>query len=159
MPDMLVKLYDLPDNQELLGKLKAQGIQIKRVLTADKDKVVDFVSKHFTTNWSNECECTFARLPVNCFVAVKDKQIIGFSCHDAVVKNFFGPTGVLEDYRGLGIGTALLLESLHAMRNDGYGYAIIGWVDKALQFYQRIVGAVVIEDSFPGVYRDLITLD
>jgi GNAT superfamily N-acetyltransferase len=159
MPDMLVKLYDLPPNQELIARLQSQGIQIKRALTADKHRIVDFVGSHFTDNWRNESECAFSQLPVNCFVAVKDKEVIGFACYDVIVKNFFGPTGVQQEYRGLGIGKALLLESLYAMRDKGYSYGIIGWVVDALQFYEKNVGAIAIEDSFPGAYRDLIALD
>jgi GNAT superfamily N-acetyltransferase len=159
MPDMLVKLYDLPEKQDLLTKLQTQGITIKRAMTADKHRIVEFVGKHFTTNWRNECECAFARLPVNCYIAVKDKEIIGFACHDVIVRNFFGPTGVLEEHRGYGIGKALLLECLYTMRENGYGYAIIGWVEGALAFYEKQVGAVMIPDSFPGAYRDLLNFD
>jgi len=159
MPDMLVKLYNLPDKEELVAKLRAQGILIKRAMTADKHRVIEFVGRHFTDNWRNEADFAFSRLPVNCFIAVKDREIVGFACYDAIVKNFFGPTGVLEAYRGYGIGKALLLECLHAMRDNGYGYGIIGWAVEAVEFYKRAVGAVVIEDSFPGAYRDLISLD
>lgn len=159
MPDMLVKLYDLPDNSELIAGLHAQGILIKRAMTADKHRIVEFVGRHFTDNWRNEADFALSQLPVHCFIAVKDKQVIGFACYDAVVKNFFGPTGVLEAYRGLGIGKALLLECLYAMRDQGYAYGVIGWVVEALDFYKRTVGAVVIEDSFPGAYRDLIAMD
>ncbi|ASA20484.1 GNAT family N-acetyltransferase [Paenibacillus donghaensis] len=159
MPDMLVKLYNLPDSQELLLKLRSQGIQIKRAMTADKHRVVDFVASHFSANWRNECEAAFAHLPVHCFVAVKDKQIIGFACHDVLVKNFFGPTGVLEGHRGSGIGKALLLACMHAMHENGYAYAVIGWAEEAIPFYQRTLGATIIEDSFPGAYRDMIAFD
>lgn len=158
MPDMLVKLYQLPDSQPFLDKLKSRGIQIKRAMTADKQRVVDFVAAHFTANWTNECECTFARLPVNSFIAVRDKQIIGFACYDAIIRNYFGPTGVLEECRGLGVGQALLLETLHAMHHDGYSYCIIGWVTDAQPFYEKAVGAIAIPDSFPGGYKDLIDL-
>src|SRR5690242_20317843 len=64
MPDMLVKLYDLPEVQSSLDKLKQNGIVIKRAMTADKHRIVSFVGEHFTDNWRNECECTFASLPV-----------------------------------------------------------------------------------------------
>ncbi|MBW4082255.1 GNAT family N-acetyltransferase [Paenibacillus sp. S150] len=159
MPDMLVKLYDLPEKQGLLDSLRSRGIVIKRAMTGDKQAIVDFVGSHFTASWRSECECAFARLPVNCYIAVKDGTVIGFACHDVVVRNFFGPTGVLEEYRGLGVGKALLLECLCAMRQNGYGYAVIGWVVDALSFYERSVGAIAIPDSFPGAYRDMIGLE
>ncbi len=68
---------------------------------------------------------------------------------------FFGPTRVLDSERGKGIGKALLLRSLRAMRDEGYVYAIIGGVGPA-EFYEKCVGATLIEGSTPGIYRDLL---
>jgi len=39
------------------------------------------------------------------------------------------------------------------MREHGYVYAIIGAGDGAREFYERTVGATVIEGSERGVYR------
>ncbi|MFD1908152.1 hypothetical protein ACFSQ7_35390 [Paenibacillus rhizoplanae] len=47
MPDMLVKLYDLPDNGALLERLRGQGIVIKRAMTGDKQAIVDFCRPPF----------------------------------------------------------------------------------------------------------------
>jgi len=77
--------------------------------------------------------------------------LLGVACHDATCRNFFGPALVAPEQRGRGIGRALLLAALHAMRADGYGYAIIGWASSA-EFYRRTVGAVPIEGSTPGIY-------
>jgi integration host factor subunit alpha len=30
----------------------------------------------------------------SCFIAVRDDRVVGFACHDATFRNFFGPTGV-----------------------------------------------------------------
>ena len=81
--------------------------------------------------------------------------LAGFACYDATYRNFFGPTGVATDARGRGIGAALLLSCLHAMAGLGYGYAIIGGVGPAA-FYEKAVGAVMIEGSKPGIYRDFL---
>ena len=43
-----------------------------------------------------------------------------------------------------------------SMWEEGYGYAIIGWADEALEFYKKSVNAIVIEDSAPGVYKRMI---
>lgn len=51
---------------------------------------------------------------------------------------FFGPTKVLESYQGKGIGKALLLRSLHALKDEGYIYAIIGGIGPA-RFYEKNV--------------------
>ncbi|WP_020616437.1 GNAT family N-acetyltransferase [Paenibacillus daejeonensis] len=159
MPDMLVKLYDLPEKQTLVQQLAQQGIMIKRGMSGDMHRAVAFVEEHFNASWRNSCQNAFARLPSGIFLAVRDKQIIGFACYDVVVRNFFGPTGVTDACRGLGVGKALLLECLHAMRSDGYAYAIIGWAEDAQTFYQRTVGATVIPNSFPGAYRNMVALD
>ena len=82
---------------------------------------------------------------------MRDRELIGFACHDCTRRNFFGPSGVAESARGLGAGRALLLASLHAMREAGYAYAIIGGVGPE-DFYRRTVGAVPIEGSPPGIY-------
>ena len=37
------------------------------------------------------------------------------------------------------------------MRAEGYAYAIIGWAS-SIEFYQKAVGATVIEGSEPGIY-------
>jgi predicted N-acetyltransferase YhbS len=92
---------------------------------------------------------------VSCFIAVKDGRITGFACHDATCRNFFGPTGVTPKARKSGIGTALLLACLEDMKQQGFGYAIIGGVGPA-DYYAKAVGAVLIEGSEIGVYRGLL---
>ena len=68
----------------------------------------------------------------------------------------FGPTGVTSDYRGKGIGRALLLKCLLSMREQDYGYAIIGGVELPGEFYVKTANAVPIDNSFPGIYGRLI---
>jgi GNAT superfamily N-acetyltransferase len=64
----------------------------------------------------------------------------------------FGPTGVHPAYRGRGIGAAVLVATLRAMADEGYMYAVIGWVGPA-EFYARTVGATLIPDSEPAGFR------
>ena len=153
MPDMLVKLYDLPSLEPALQQQKEAGISVRRALALEKREVVAWVEATFDSGWASECEVAFTLQPIGCFIAVEAGQLIGFACHDTAYKNFFGPTGVAEAQRGRGTGRALLLACLHAMANQGYGYAIIGWVGPA-EFYANAVGAVIIPDSEPGVYKD-----
>ena len=151
MPDMLVKLYDLPP----LSSVTTVGISIRPALAPEKRLVVNWVGRHFGNGWASETEVTFARTPVSCFIAVEDQEIRGFACYDAIKPNFFGPTGVDEQLRGQGIGKALLLATLHAQAAQGYGYSIIGGVGPA-EFYRKAVGAILIEGSDPGVYGGLL---
>ena len=53
------------------------------------------------------------------------------------------------------IGRAMLLRSLAAMRAEGYAYAVIGGVGPQ-EFYKKCVGAMLIPDSVPGIYRDFL---
>ena len=61
-------------------------------------------------------------------------------------------TGVELEVRKNGIGTGLLFACLEDMRQQGYGYAIVGGVGPTA-FYSKAVGAVLIEGSELGVYR------
>ncbi len=155
MPDMLVKLYELPPLESALQAQQEAGVTVRRALALEKRQMVEWVGTTFQPNWASECEVAFAHQPIGCFIAVEANKIVGFACHDATCKNFFGPTGVSETHRGRGIGKVLLLACLHAMKAQGYGYAIIGWVGPA-DFYAKAVGAIEIENSDPGVYRGIL---
>lgn len=153
--DMLVKLYNLPDSRTAFERLQGSGCIVRRAQVAEKHKVVAWVKKTFMEAWANETEVAFSRQPVSCFIAIKNGKIVGFACHDVACLNFFGPTGTAASARNSGIGTALLFASLEAMKQQGYGYAIIGGVGPA-DFYSKAVGAIPIEGSTPGIYRGLL---
>jgi GNAT superfamily N-acetyltransferase len=155
MSDMLVKLYDLPEYADLLKDLNRGQIQIKRALAPEKHIILDWVENNFSKGWRSECDVSFSNKPISCFVAFKEGKIIGFACYDATARGFFGPLGVSPEFRKAGIGKALLLETLWAMRHIGYGYAIIGWVSSE-KFFSKNVNAVLIEDSEPGIYKNLL---
>ena len=153
--DMLVKLYALPDSREVFERLQKAGVTTRRALAPEKHKVVAWVREHFSEHWASEAEVAFSRQPISCFIATRQKSILGFACHDAACRNFFGPTGVDPNERKLGIGKALLFNCLEAMKSQGYGYAVIGGAGPA-EFYEKAVGAIAIEGSEPGIYRGLL---
>src|ERR1700720_984948 len=126
--DMLVKLYDLPDSRPAYERLQQAGITMRRALAPEKHKVTAWVRKNFSEAWASEAEVAFSRQPVACFIAVQQRTIVGFACHDATCPNFFGPTGIEPNARKNGIGKALLFACLEDMRHHGFGYAIIGGV-------------------------------
>jgi GNAT superfamily N-acetyltransferase len=80
------------------------------------------------------------------------ERLVGFACYDIVAKGMFGPEGVHPAYWQRGIGKALLLTCLHAMAADGYAYAMIAWAGPT-EFYEKTVGATLIADSEPGIFR------
>jgi GNAT superfamily N-acetyltransferase len=164
MSDMLVKLYDLPEKEPLLPALKNAGIEVRRAIPPEKHVVVEWVRTMFNPHWASECEAAFSRQPVSCYIATVPRpdaagnnthKMIGFACFDATNKGFFGPTGVDPEARGLGVGKELLLTALHAMRADGYAYGIIGSAGPT-DFYAKLVGAIEIPGSSPGIYRGML---
>lgn len=160
MADMLVKLYKVNPDYALIEELRKQGIKIKKALSPDRQKVIDFAKNAGTEDYSDEVKCAFSNHPVTCYIAVKEKKIIGFACYEATAKNFFGPIVVSNRERMKGIGKSLLLKSLQSMEEMGYAYAIIGWPAKnALQFYKKTVNAVMIEDESHGIYGRLVEID
>lgn len=163
MPDMLVKLYELPELEPVMKDMESKGITIRRGIGPEKQAVGQWAKTHFSEYWQSECEVAFSRQPITCLVATTaipdstKSKMLGFACYDSTMRGFFGPTGVSEETRGQGVGKALLLATLHAMKDDGYGYAVIGGAGP-VDFYAKMVGATVIPDSVPGVYRGLIAL-
>ncbi|MEF2243747.1 MULTISPECIES: GNAT family N-acetyltransferase [unclassified Paenibacillus] len=155
MADMLVNLLNLPPQEELLAKLEQEGIRVHRALAPDKHRVVEWVAEHSTRNAASECDVSFSRAPITCYLATRGADILGYACYDATALNFFGPTRVLDSEQGKGLGKALLLKSLHSMREAGYVYAIIGGVGPA-EFYEKAVGASLIPGSTPGIYQDFL---
>ncbi len=151
MADMLVKLYELPKPEAL----SEGGITVRRAYPSEKGILTGWIKDNFSQGWADECGITFSGHPVKTFIAVRENDILGFAAYDASALGFFGPTGVAESARGLGIGKVLLLETLHAMKDSGYGYGIIGGVGP-VGFYSKTVGAVEIEGSTPGIYRGML---
>ena len=153
--DMLVKLYELPDSQPAYQRVQQAGITLRRALAPEKHIVISWVRQNFSEAWASEVDVAFSRQPISCFIATQQRNVVGFACHDATCPNFFGPTGVAPNARQNGIGAALLFACLEAMKQQGFGYAIIGGVGPAA-FYSKTVGAIPIEGSEPGVYRGLL---
>lgn len=158
--DMLVKLYELPDYHCPDEHFLSSGIRIIRPMPADQSSIAQWIRQNFGEVWANEFHKSMSNQPCSCYIAIDaQKQILGFACYDAVCRDFFGPIGVSEDHRREHIGQELLLRCLYAMREEGYAYAIIGWVhDDNRPFYHSVCGALPIPDSFPGFFDHSLSL-
>lgn len=88
MPDMLVRLYDLPCSDSLLANLKEQGISIQRAMAPDKMRVLSWIGEHSSPAAQGEADVCFARHPISLFLAVKEKQILGYACYHATALDF-----------------------------------------------------------------------
>ncbi|MEM1392880.1 MAG: GNAT family N-acetyltransferase [Cyanobacteria bacterium P01_D01_bin.116] len=157
MADMLVKLYTLPSAEAEIIAQDKQNRAIRRAIAPEKTMILAWVEEQFNTRWMSECDVSFKNAPPSCWIAVEDQQIIGFACYECTCKNFFGPIGISEAARGKKVGKALLLACLNDMKVQGYGYAIIGGASEGVaDFYRKTVGATVIEDSSPGIYKGML---
>ena len=158
--DMLVPLYNLDGVSVRADHVGEQGINIRHAMAYERDLILDWIRQSFGADgstWAGECEVALSRVPASCHIATRDGELLGFACFDATARGMFGPTGTDEKARGLGVGAALLVASLAAMREAGYAYAVIGGVGEHVRgFYQKVVAAVDIADSEPGIYKDRI---
>ena len=154
MGDLLVRLYDLPAF-EAEEKIKAAGITVRRAIPPEREVVVEWVTKHFYKPWIGEAATALSQMPCTAFIAVKGQQLLGFACYDTSAKGFFGPTGVGERARNQGIGEALLIVTLRAMREAGYAYAVIG-DPGPVEFYTKRLDALEIPKSKPGHYAGML---
>ena len=155
MPDLLVNLLKLKPLEPMLEEMLRAQIVISRGQPFEISKVRSFVEKNFTLAWADEISVGFANKPVSVYLAVMEKEVVGFAAYECTRRGFFGPTGVIESVQGRGIGKVLLLASLWGLRELGYVYGIIGRAGP-IEFYQKTVGAIEIPDSDPGIYVDLL---
>ena len=155
MSDLLVNLLKLPPLEASLLRSSAAGIVIRRAQPFEITAVRQFIEENFTIAWADEVSVGFANKPVSVYIATREAQVIGFAAYECTRRAFFGPTGVSESQRGNGIGRDLLMAALWRLRELGYVYGIIGGAGPK-EFYQKAVGAIVIPDSEPGIYTDLL---
>ena len=153
--DYLVNLSRLDPDPALDARMAQAGVTIRRALAPEARLVTDWVADTFGNGWASETAVALTRQPPTVFIATRERRLVGFACHEAIARGFFGPTGVEADARGLGIGHALLLASLFDLKTMGYGYAIIGDVGPSA-FYEKTVNAMPIPDSAPGIYAGML---
>jgi predicted N-acetyltransferase YhbS len=150
MPDLLVNLLKLSVAAEA-----PREFLLRRAQPFELSVLRSFVAENFSQSWADEISVGFARQPISVFVATKERELIGFAAYECTRRGFFGPMGVVESAKNNGVGKALLFAALEALREMGYVYAIIGAAGP-VRFYQKTVGAIVIPDSEPGIYTDLL---
>jgi len=155
MPDMLVNLLKLPALEPILDESASNGTIIRRAQPFEITRVGEFIEREFSVAWADEVSVGFANKPVSVYIAVVEKDVAGFAAYECTRRGFFGPTGVAGGMQGRGMGKALLLACLWGLREMGYVYGIIGHAGP-VEFYEQAVGAIVIPDSDPGIYANLL---
>lgn len=151
MSDLLVPLYNLSEVPEI------DGIWTGRPLPHQAPAVLKFILDNFGSGWEAEASVAFGSAPPKITVSVVEDsgEIVGFCCYNCTALGFLGPIGVSEEARGRGIGKAVVLRSFHAMKDAGYGYAVIGDAGP-VEFFRKFCDARIIEGSTPGIYKNPI---
>lgn len=78
MADMLVKLFNISapvKEEEIFLK---NGIRFKRALAPDRNKIIEYSKTCGGEDYSAEVRAAFANNPITCYIATKDKELIGF---------------------------------------------------------------------------------
>jgi len=145
----------LPPLEPLLTKMADDGVTIRRARPFEISAVRAFIEEHFSVGWADEVQPCYSRQPISLYLATRAGRVIGFAAWESVMRGFFGPTGVRESERGKDIGKVLLLASLWGMREMGYIYGVIAGAGPT-EFYSKCCGAVLIPDSTPGIYTDML---
>ncbi|MCD4708355.1 MAG: GNAT family N-acetyltransferase [Candidatus Sabulitectum sp.] len=151
MPDLLVPLYSLP------RKLHLTGFSVRRPMAHEGGTTRNWIEAHFSKGWASEVLPAICRTPSTMIIALEKStgKLAGFCVWDCTALGFLGPVGVAKEYRGTGVGRAVTLEVLHCMREQGYGYGIVGGAGP-VDFFQSVCGATVIPKSIPGIYPEPI---
>ena len=147
MSDLLVPLYRLPEKKPL------KGFAVRRVMAHEGVAVKQWVESEFSSGWASEILPAVSRTPSTLVVVIDTKSgdLAGFCAWDCTALGFLGPVGVAEVYRGRGVGRVVVLEVLYAMKEQGYGYSIVGDAGP-VEFFKLSCSAMVIPDSTPGIY-------
>jgi GNAT superfamily N-acetyltransferase len=148
---MLIRLTNLPMPRDVFECRPGQMIETRRAMTYEQGHIIAWIKKTFSPLWADECKAAFGKHPVGCMIAVADDCLVGFCGVDCTLRGFAGPIGVDSSWQRLGIGRALLVMALHAMKAMGYGYCIMGNVSAA-SFFEKVAGAVSIESVKADIY-------
>ncbi|MCD6588938.1 MAG: GNAT family N-acetyltransferase [Candidatus Fermentibacteraceae bacterium] len=152
MSDLLVPLYKLPERMPL------KGFAVRRVMAHEGVAVRKWVEAEFSSGWASEILPALSRTPSSIFIAVdgSSQKPAGFCAWDCTALGFLGPVGVAENYRNRGLGRRLTVEVLYSMKEQGYGYAVVGDAGP-VEFFKSSCSAIIIPDSAPGIYPEVLT--
>ncbi|HEY3297657.1 MAG TPA: GNAT family N-acetyltransferase [Armatimonadota bacterium] len=151
MHDIICPLYEIPDYSDLMKQLASENIVIRSSRPWEREALCTFISERFGQGWVDETSVGLTRQPVSVIVALKDNKIIGFAAYEVSARGFFGPTGVDEAFRGLGVGKALFYEAMTGLKSLGYVYGIIG-ASGPVNFYLKAMKGMVLPEDWKNVY-------
>lgn len=125
--------YELPEPVAAhMADLAARGWYLGTPEVDDLVPLVRLAGEHFNPDWARAIrEAVVAGLPTDRIVIAREPggELVGFAMHAAYERAVerFGPFGVIESYRGTGLGKVLLHLSLERMRALGAHSAWFLW--------------------------------
>lgn len=134
--DMSLVGFQVPaDVKELKKKREGEGYSFTQLTTSLVVDLISFASVNFGADWARSIREGLLRgIPYDNFrVAVfhdgEREMVVGFAMYGAYdnVAERFGPFGVQESRRGLGLGKILLYDTLDVMRQNGLHNAWFLW--------------------------------
>ncbi len=139
------------DTAQAESKLAKEDIKIRRLKREEEQTFYEWMLGTWSQNWTTEACNSLKNTPVTTFIALDvDNNICGFATYDVTMfRGGFGPTGVEESLRGLGIGKILFLRCLQDMKVRGYPRCEIGWVGP-ISFYAHTAGARICATFMQG---------
>jgi len=124
-------------------KLSVLGYEVTSLSAERRSADIQTIADAFSPGWAFEIARASKGTLGGVFVAVeKDSgKLAGFAGHDGNNGGlgWFGPTGVLEEHRGKGLASALLVACLVDIRRAGHSHAEIAWIGPR-EFYQKVSG-------------------
>ena len=126
---------------EMTRRLVSEGVDIVEVEWSEE--LGKWIEERFGPFWRIEARMAFEAQEGGILIASKGGEIMGFSVYGALRPDFFGPIGVDPNIRGKGIGTVLLFETLHRMKENGVRIVTIPWTSH-LGFYAQVPGIIGI---------------
>ena len=139
------------DTAQTESKLTRRGIKCRRLKREEEQEFRAWMQLTWSAGWTTEACHSLKNTPVTTFIAVDaDKNFCGFASYDVTMfRGGFGPTGVSERIRGLGLGKILFFRCLRDMKDRGYRRSEIGWVGP-ISFYAHTAGARICATFMQG---------
>jgi len=148
MTDMLVSLKELPITPAL-----AESYDMELARPWDSIKIIEWVKTNFSEGWASEVMCGLSQHPSRVLIIRQNTSIVGFACYNVTFPGFFGPTGVSDAHRNLGLGKVLLIESMHRLQKLGHVYGFIG-SPGPVEFYQHVLDAYLLPEHIQDSYSE-----
>jgi mycothiol synthase len=123
-------------------RLKQSGIEFRRLARGDAEVFREYLGREWGWTWQCEAMLSLQRDPISTHLALRNGDIVGWSCYNIDQPGHFGPMGVNPEFRRSGIGAVLLKRCLADLRDEGRAEADIQWVGP-ITFYAREVGATL----------------